>query len=67
MVVNEAGPVSRRWGGGCKALAGVLGLALAVLASPAGAVTYTVTTASDTVSSDSQCFAARGDPGGQQR
>jgi CSLREA domain-containing protein len=55
MVVNEAGPVSRRWVGGCKALAGVLGLALAVLASPAGAVTYTVTTASDTVSSDSQC------------
>ncbi|GIX33196.1 MAG: hypothetical protein KatS3mg125_1152 [Lysobacterales bacterium] len=55
MVVNEAGPVSGRRGGGCKALAGVLGLALAVLASPAGAVTYTVTTASDTVSSDSQC------------
>ncbi|GIX34218.1 MAG: hypothetical protein KatS3mg125_2174 [Lysobacterales bacterium] len=55
MVVNEAGPVSGRRDGGCKALAGVLGLALAVLASPAGAVTYTVTTASDTVSSDSQC------------
>ncbi len=55
MVVNEAGPVSRRWVGGCKALAGVLGLALAVLASPAGAVTYTVTTASDTVAANGAC------------